>query len=56
MKFGTTELIMILVVVVIIFGPTQLPKLAKMFGRSVKNFREAADAQSEKDDAETSEE
>lgn len=42
MKIGTTELLLILLVVVIIFGPTQIPKLAKMFGKSVKNFREGA--------------
>ena len=40
MRLGTTELILILAVVVIIFGPTQIPKLTKMFGRSVKSFRE----------------
>ena len=33
MKFGTTELIVILIVVIIIFGPTQIPKLTKMFGK-----------------------
>lgn len=40
MKFGPTELIVILVVVVILFGPTQIPKLTKMFGQSIKSFRE----------------
>ena len=40
MKLGTLELLVILAVVVIIFGPTQIPKLTKMFGRSVKGFRE----------------
>ncbi|MCD8369436.1 MAG: twin-arginine translocase TatA/TatE family subunit [Clostridiales bacterium] len=40
MKISTTELIMVLAVVVIIFGPTQIPKLTKMFGQSVKSFRE----------------
>ena len=40
MKFGTTELIVILVVVLIIFGPTQIPKLTKMFGKSVKSFKD----------------
>ena len=34
MKFGTTELIVILIVVIIIFGPTQIPKLTKMFGKN----------------------
>ena len=40
MKIGTTELIIILIVVIIIFGPTQIPKLTKMFGKSVKNFKD----------------
>lgn len=40
MKLGTTELIVILVIVLIIFGPSQLPKLTKMFGKSVKNFKD----------------
>ncbi len=42
MKLGTTELLLILAVVVIIFGPTQIPKLTRMFGKSVKSFREGA--------------
>jgi sec-independent protein translocase protein TatA len=40
MKIGTLELVIILAVVIIIFGPTQIPKLTKMFGKSVKNFKE----------------
>lgn len=47
MKLGTTELIVILVMVVIIFGPTQIPKLTRMFGRSVKGFREGMEADEE---------
>ena len=39
MKIGVTELLIILAVVIIIFGPTQIPKLTKMMGKSVKNFR-----------------
>ena len=38
MKIGMQELIIILVVVIIIFGPTQIPKLTQMFGKSVKSF------------------
>lgn len=41
MKIGTPELLVILAIVVLIFGPTQLPKLSKMFGKSVKNFRDS---------------
>ena len=40
MKFGVTELIVILAIVVVLFGPTQIPKLTKMFGKSVKSFKE----------------
>lgn len=40
MKFGVPELLIILAVVVIVLGPTQIPKLTKMFGKSVKSFKE----------------
>lgn len=36
---GGPELIIILIVVLIIFGPKQLPKLGKMFGKTVKEVR-----------------
>ena len=37
------ELLIILVVVLIIFGPRNLPKLGSMFGKGVKELRQAAD-------------
>ena len=39
-KMGVMELIIILVIVLVVFGPKQLPKLSKMFGKTVKNFKE----------------
>ena len=39
-KGAMTYPIVILVVVLIIFGPTQIPKLTKMFGKSVKSFKD----------------
>lgn len=39
MKIGTQELIIILLIVVVIFGPTQIPKLARMFGKGAKEFK-----------------
>ena len=39
-KLGTTEILVILVIVIIVFGPKQLPKLSKMFGKTIKNFKE----------------
>ena len=47
MKLGTMELIVILIVVLIIFGPTQIPKLTKMFGKSVKNFKDGLEESDE---------
>ncbi len=36
---GVPELIIILIVVLIIFGPKNLPKLGETIGKTVKNFR-----------------
>ena len=47
MRIGTQELIIILIVVIIIFGPTQIPKLTKMFGKSVKSFKDGMDEAAE---------
>ncbi len=45
MKLGTTELLVILAIVILVFGPSQLPKLSRMFGKSVKNFRSGMDGE-----------
>ncbi len=37
----STELIVIFVVVLLIFGPKQLPKLARSIGQSMREFRDA---------------
>ena len=53
------ELIIILVVVLVIFGPKQLPKLGKMFGKTVKEVRTGMESMNEElksDDKETKEE
>ena len=50
MKIGTTELLIILAVVILIFGPTQLPKLFKLFGKSVKSLRKGMDEMKEEID------
>lgn len=54
MKLGTQELLIILVVVVIIFGPTQIPKLTKMFGKSVKSFKDGIEGGEDSKDTEKS--
>ena len=43
MRIGPTEIFMILIAVLIIFGPKNLPKLGKMFGQTMKGFKEGID-------------
>ncbi|HIJ83357.1 MAG: twin-arginine translocation protein, TatA/E family subunit [Magnetococcales bacterium] len=38
---GTSELVIILVIVLVIFGAGKLPKVMKDLGRGVKSFKEA---------------
>jgi sec-independent protein translocase protein TatA len=40
MRASTTELLIVLLVVIVLFGPKQLPKLGKMLGSSLKGFKE----------------
>lgn len=40
MKLGPLELIIILIVVLLLFGPKNLPKLGSAIGQSMKNLRE----------------
>jgi sec-independent protein translocase protein TatA len=40
---GTPELILIVVIILVIFGGSQLPKLAKNLGGSVKELRKGFD-------------
>ena len=47
MKIGVQELIIVLIVVIVTFGPTQIPKLSKMFGKSVKSFKEGMSEEEE---------
>lgn len=55
---GGPEAIIILIVVLVIFGPKQLPKLGKMFGKTMRevrsgmaNINEELDSDTEKTDA-----
>ncbi len=38
---GATELIIILVIVVLLFGATRLPELGKGVGSAIKNFKKS---------------
>lgn len=39
MNLGPTELIIILVIVLVLFGSTRLPKLARSIGQASKEFK-----------------
>ncbi len=41
-SLGTTELLMVFVVVLILFGPKQLPQVAKTIGKGLRDIRRAA--------------
>ena len=47
---GGPELLIILVVVLVIFGPKQLPKLGKMFGKTMREVRSGMEGMNEDDD------
>ena len=51
MRIGTNELLIILVVALLIFGPKNLPKLGKMFGKTMSNFKKGMDETDDDDDA-----
>lgn len=41
-KIGTTELLLILGIALLIFGPTKLPALGKAIGKTIGNFKRSA--------------
>jgi len=51
MNLGTPELLLILLVVILLFGGTQLPKLARSLGQAQKEFKKGvSDPTSDDDD------
>lgn len=42
-SFGTSELMLILVVALIFFGPRKLPQLSRQIGKSLAEFRKASE-------------
>lgn len=53
-KIGSTELLIVLAIVLIIFGPKALPKLGRSLGKTLGSFRRgmAEDVDEDEDDAE----
>lgn len=52
MNFGTTEIILIVAVLFLLFGATRLPQLAKSLGQSRKAFKEGMREAEEEEKAE----
>jgi sec-independent protein translocase protein TatA len=52
MNLGPTELIIVLLIVLLIFGGTKLPKLARSMGQASKEFKKGlADGAEDEDEA-----
>ncbi|MDO4798717.1 MAG: twin-arginine translocase TatA/TatE family subunit [Coriobacteriales bacterium] len=49
---GGPEILIVLVVVLVIFGPKNLPKLGSALGKTVKNVREGMEGDEEDESAE----
>ena len=46
---GVPELVVILLIALVIFGPKNLPKLGSAIGKTVKNVREGMEGEDEDD-------
>jgi sec-independent protein translocase protein TatA len=42
MHFGTGEIIVVLVVLLLVFGANKIPQLGDALGRGIRNFKKAA--------------
>jgi sec-independent protein translocase protein TatA len=43
MSFGPTELLIVLAVVLLLFGSTKIPQLARSFGQAQSEFKKGAE-------------
>jgi sec-independent protein translocase protein TatA len=50
---GVTELLIILVIIVILFGVNKLPRLGKGLGEGIRNFKDSVRSGGKGDDADT---
>jgi len=51
---GPSELIIILIIVLIIFGPKKLPEMGKAIGQSIRELKKATDDKGDKQDQDSS--
>jgi sec-independent protein translocase protein TatA len=55
-NFGATEIILILLVVVLLFGGRKIPELMKGLGQGMREFKKASQVEDEKPKTEKKEE
>jgi sec-independent protein translocase protein TatA len=55
-NIGPTELIIVLVIVLLIFGPKRLPGLGKQLGTGMREFKDSISGKGDKDDDDGGEE
>ena len=41
MNLGSTEILLIVGVILLLFGPSQIPKMARGFGQAIREFKKA---------------
>jgi sec-independent protein translocase protein TatA len=49
-KLGTTEIILIVLVILLLFGGKKIPELMRGLGKGMKEFKDAKDGADPKDD------
>lgn len=54
MNLGTPEIVLVLVIVLLIFGSSKLPKLAKSLGQAQKEFKDGLKEGADEDSKESS--
>ena len=50
MGLGTTELLIILLIAVILLGPSKIPQLARSVGQAIREFRKASSGELEEEE------
>lgn len=56
MRIGPQEFIIVLIIVLVIFGPKNLPKLGKMFGKTINGFKKGMEDEESEENVEKVEE
>ncbi|MDY0257480.1 MULTISPECIES: twin-arginine translocase TatA/TatE family subunit [Gudongella] len=49
-RIGAPELILILAIALVIFGPSKLPEIGKSLGKAIKEFKSGANQATDKED------